>query len=124
MYGSIFWRPTRYPRASSSAPMDAAARPLPSEDTTPPVTKMYFGAKSALPFVAQCHCSHIADLGLPVDEPSIQAAISERLQYIAYHRTAGDAERHDVLARERGPHRVALARVPLQTLAGRRLREM
>jgi hypothetical protein len=23
-------------------PMDAAARPLPSEETTPPVTKMYF----------------------------------------------------------------------------------
>jgi hypothetical protein len=26
--------------ASSSAPIDAAARPLPSDDTTPPVTKM------------------------------------------------------------------------------------
>ena len=29
------------PRASSSAPMEAAARPLPSELTTPPVTKTY-----------------------------------------------------------------------------------
>src|SRR4051812_33560019 len=31
---------TRSPRFSSSAPIDADARPLPSDDTTPPVTKM------------------------------------------------------------------------------------
>ena len=30
------------PRISSSAPNAAAVRPLPSDDTTPPVTKMYF----------------------------------------------------------------------------------
>jgi hypothetical protein len=30
------------PRASSSDPMDAAASPLPSDETTPPETKMYF----------------------------------------------------------------------------------
>ena len=29
------------PRVCSSAPSDAAARPLPSDDSTPPVTKMY-----------------------------------------------------------------------------------
>src|SRR5580704_10155658 len=29
------------PRDSSRQPMDAAASPLPSEDTTPPVTKIY-----------------------------------------------------------------------------------
>src|SRR5262249_25997957 len=38
----------RKPRASSSAPMAAEARPLPSDETTPPVTKMYFGATSPL----------------------------------------------------------------------------
>src|SRR5882757_818124 len=32
----------RRPRASSRQPMEAAARPLPRLDTTPPVTKMYF----------------------------------------------------------------------------------
>src|SRR4051794_11493896 len=31
----------RKPRASSSAPMEAAAIPLPSPETTPPVTKIY-----------------------------------------------------------------------------------
>src|SRR5437899_1241161 len=47
MYGSIFCRVTRRPRASRSDPIEAAARPLPNDDTTPPVTKMYFGATSA-----------------------------------------------------------------------------
>src|SRR6185312_7128718 len=35
------------PRASSRQPIEAAARPLPSDDTTPPVTKMYFADMSA-----------------------------------------------------------------------------
>src|SRR5580658_8795213 len=42
MYGSSFTCVTRRPRASSRAPMDALARPLPIEETTPPVTKTYF----------------------------------------------------------------------------------
>jgi hypothetical protein len=40
MYGSNFCRPTVNPRETSSRPMDAAAIPLPSDDTTPPVMKM------------------------------------------------------------------------------------
>src|SRR5438093_12383170 len=50
MYGSIFWSVTRRPRASSSAPIDAAASPLPRDDTTPPVTKMYLGGTVTAPF--------------------------------------------------------------------------
>src|ERR1019366_8663014 len=46
-YGSNFIKLTLIPRASSRHPMDAAAKPLPSEDTTPPVTKMYFADISA-----------------------------------------------------------------------------
>src|ERR1700683_380287 len=34
----------RRPRLSSRQPMEAAATPFPREETTPPVTKMYFGA--------------------------------------------------------------------------------
>src|SRR5262249_29209416 len=41
MYGSSFMFATFRPRFSSSAPIDALARPLPSDETTPPVTKMY-----------------------------------------------------------------------------------
>jgi hypothetical protein len=35
---------TRRPRLSSRQPIEAAATPFPREETTPPVTKMYFGA--------------------------------------------------------------------------------
>src|SRR6059058_4210576 len=42
MYGSNFWIVTRRPRSTSRRPSDAAAMPLPRDDTTPPVTKMYF----------------------------------------------------------------------------------
>ena len=41
MYGSNFSIETRSPRSTSSRPSDAAAMPLPSDETTPPVTKMY-----------------------------------------------------------------------------------
>jgi hypothetical protein len=40
MYGSNFWIVTRIPRATSRRPMEAAAMPFPSDETTPPVTKM------------------------------------------------------------------------------------
>src|SRR5438309_7926103 len=42
-YGSHFCKVTRRPRLSSRQPIDAAATPLPREETTPPVTKIYFG---------------------------------------------------------------------------------
>src|SRR5215469_15396746 len=41
-YGSNFIMFTRRPRLSSKQPMEAAAKPLPKLDTTPPVTKTYF----------------------------------------------------------------------------------
>ena len=37
---------TRKPRASSNAATDAAEIPLPSEETTPPVTKIYLVMKN------------------------------------------------------------------------------
>src|SRR5207342_18941 len=40
MYGSSFIMVILRPRASRMAASDAAAMPLPNEDTTPPVTKM------------------------------------------------------------------------------------
>src|SRR5580704_11917702 len=51
-YGSNFIRLTFSPRLSSRHPIEAAASPLPNEDTTPPVTKMYFAdMASSLYFV-------------------------------------------------------------------------
>src|SRR5215831_15663524 len=40
-YWSSLRSRTRYPRACNSAPSAADARPLPREETTPPVMKMY-----------------------------------------------------------------------------------
>src|ERR1700691_1302871 len=40
-YGSNFCRVTRKPRLSRRLPMEAAAMPFPSDDTTPPVTNTY-----------------------------------------------------------------------------------
>src|SRR3954447_18317225 len=41
-YGSSFCMVTRSPRLESNAPRELAVRPLPSDDTTPPVTKTNF----------------------------------------------------------------------------------
>ena len=41
-YGSNFCTCTLRPRAFSSRPSEAAVMPLPSDETTPPVTKTYF----------------------------------------------------------------------------------
>src|SRR5919112_5925262 len=41
IYGSNFWSTTLYPRLLSSIPSAAALVPLPMDDTTPPVTKIY-----------------------------------------------------------------------------------
>jgi hypothetical protein len=42
IYGSNFCIATDSPRLFSSLPNDAAVMPLPKEETTPPVTKIYF----------------------------------------------------------------------------------
>src|SRR3954469_2940994 len=49
-YGSNFWAKTSSPRALSSRPSDAATIPLPSAETTPPVTKTYLGARALTGF--------------------------------------------------------------------------
>src|SRR4051794_3552203 len=51
-YGSNFWSWTRSPRAFRSRPSEAATIPFPSAETTPPVTKTYFGARALTGFQA------------------------------------------------------------------------
>src|SRR3954466_2678635 len=46
-YGSNFCTCTFMPRAFSRRPSEAAVMPFPSEETTPPVTKTYFGGRRA-----------------------------------------------------------------------------
>src|SRR5919199_1022219 len=49
MYGSNFWTCTFRPRALSSRPSAAAVMPLPSDETTPPVTNTYLVGRAATP---------------------------------------------------------------------------
>src|SRR3954452_17853041 len=49
-YGSNFCSCTRRPRAFSRRPSEAATIPFPSAETTPPVTKTYFGARALTGF--------------------------------------------------------------------------
>src|SRR5438093_13162983 len=50
-YGSNFSRLTVKPRLSRRHPMDADASPLPSDETTPPVTNINF---FSIPFPKHC----------------------------------------------------------------------
>src|SRR6267143_901527 len=58
-YGSHFCRVTLKPRLSRRQPIEEAATPFPREETTPPVTKIYFGAiliaRVALPGLYALH---------------------------------------------------------------------
>src|SRR5674476_717183 len=55
-YGSNFWSCTCSPRALRSRPSDAATIPFPSAETTPPVTKTYFGARWLTGFEGSSDC--------------------------------------------------------------------
>src|SRR3954452_15712629 len=67
-YGSNFWSCTRRPRAFSRRPSDAATIPLPSAETTPPVTKTYFGARALTGFQGSSVYGRRASLGSSLDE--------------------------------------------------------
>src|SRR6185295_20007569 len=67
--------------ASSSAPMDAAASPLPSEETTPPVTKMNFGPKSSLLFPRLDPGLNVVDFALPVANFPLEPGIAHAGQH-------------------------------------------
>src|SRR6478736_9140638 len=59
MYGSNFCSATLYPWSSRRRAIDAAASPFPSEDTTPPVTKMNFTGRLSVCWVIPPLCASI-----------------------------------------------------------------
>src|SRR5213594_346060 len=67
-YGSNFIRLTVMPRLSSRHPIEAAASPLPSEDTTPPVTKMYFADIVSSPQLCWENCAGWCAQSIMTDE--------------------------------------------------------
>lgn len=54
MYGSNFWMVTESPLACNSFAKDAETMPLPKEEVTPPVTKMYFAVATNLKLKFGC----------------------------------------------------------------------
>src|SRR6266850_2333074 len=103
MYGSIFCNVTRKPRASNSAPIEAAARPLPSDETTPPVTKMYFGAKSSS---SRDPLSDVCFLHGTAGERAVQPRVPHLGENARNRGTPRDPERDEVVAAQGHDSRV------------------
>src|SRR6266542_446806 len=101
MYGSIFWSVTRKPRASSSEPMEADAKPVPSDDTTPPVTKMYFVATSSL-LPGRQPVSHILDFSVSIPGRAVESPVAEIIEHLRHRRPATDPELHHVVSPQGG----------------------
>src|SRR5215472_17161974 len=77
MYGSSFWMLTEMPRLFSSLPSDDAAMPLPSDETTPPVKKMYFVIALALRRCRRRHAKqHVRQSGRRLGFAALAAAQS------------------------------------------------
>src|SRR6266446_8594464 len=103
MYGSIFWSVTRKPRASRSEPMEAEASPFPSDDTTPPVTKMYFvGTSSLLPGLEPV--SNILDFRLTVAATAVEPEIAQAIEHLGHRGAAPHPQPDDLLAAQHGAH--------------------
>src|SRR5213593_5255619 len=97
--------------------MDAAASPLPSEDTTPPVTKMYFGATSIPPFARGRPCSNIVDFRRPVDDAPIEPCVTQCGERGGHRRAARDAEADHLVAAEEWLDGAPVGQPPLAALA-------
>src|SRR5688572_18002836 len=97
--------------------MDAAARPLPSDDTTPPVTKMYFGATSSLSFIGRppsAHpCTNIIDFGRAIADFPAPPPVPDIVEHAAHCGPSWHAKVDEVVAvqfafRRASRHRLAL----------------
>src|SRR2546422_923028 len=73
-YGSNFCSWTRRPRALSRRPSEAATIPFPRAETTPPVTKTYFGARALTGFQGSTRCGRRLLRGLPDERRALGAA--------------------------------------------------
>src|SRR4051812_42309577 len=93
-YGSNFCSRTRRPRAFRRRPSEAATIPFPSAETTPPVTKTYFGARALTGFQGSSAGGRRSEIVAGLDEV-VQPV--ERMHGVAapkaYEKRAVDEER-------------------------------
>src|SRR5215468_52261 len=104
----------RSPRASSRAPIEAEARPLPSDESTPPVTKMYLVARSAviappLPSLAHARGAGAGEAVLDPDAVDRDEGLRQRV----------DREESDARHLPGRPDRARLARERFETQVDR-----
>src|SRR3990172_656543 len=86
------------PRASSSAASEAEAMPLPSEDTTPPVTKMYLVMNSV-----RQRALHGSGTGFPGRAPNGDAGYQNQVVYTMKNRMLAGFSGHTGSAHGRLP---------------------
>src|SRR5438270_14079346 len=117
--GSTFRTGTREARDTRRAPSEAAAKPLASKETTPPVTKMNFGPKSSLPFPVLEPSSNVVDFALTIADFAVQSGIAQGAQHAGDVRSLRDAQRDDGVPAELGPRPADLRQQPLDRRARR-----
>jgi hypothetical protein len=99
-YGSHFCRVTWTPRLSRRQPIEEAATPFPSEETTPPVTKIYFGAIRAARKLT--HRAFLTSTGVTykqlwIRRPDVSNQRTDMARFILFiglYRRSADALRH------------------------------
>src|SRR3970282_1861623 len=109
MYGSSLSIVIRNPRASRSAPMEAAAIPLPREETTPPVTKMNLigTSLSSLFFGSAAPLDRQRPFLFPGRRCPVEPAVAEAIQEVPDPRAARRAQGEQVASGQERMHRPA-----------------
>src|SRR5437588_8281301 len=112
MYGSNFCSWTVRPRETSSRPIDAAAMPLPSEETTPPVMKMKRVSLGELVAArrgswAIDRTSSVVDLATVAPGADASPAVAGRASGRAQQRSRVSACCRVALTRAEHPHQLA-----------------
>src|SRR3954467_5711340 len=105
-YGSNFWSWTRRPRALSRRPRGGGTIPSPRAETTPPVTKTYFGAPALTGFQGSTLCGRRLLRGLTDERGEPRQCLRGDVSPHAAYPPGLDRERRlrlAVLHRPQGP---------------------
>src|SRR5438132_2932696 len=99
--------------------MEAAARPLPREETTPPVTKMYFVATSTVLSLGRVRpllgpLPHQRRLVRPRACPFVEPRVPQPAEHEPDRRPPRYAQRDQLLAAQRAPDLGGATEVPVE----------
>src|SRR5438105_3278354 len=105
--------------ASRKGPMEDAARPLPREETTPPVTKMYFVATSTVLSLGRVRpllgpLPHQRRLVRSRARPVVEPRVPKPAEHEPDRRPPRHAERDELLAAQGAPNLGGAADIPVE----------